>query len=75
MTPSLCGDTCRAGGYKYAGLQYAKEVCPSLFSQMIIDKSNGRLATDRVSATAVTRSMNPEKRLQDVRWDVSVVQV
>ena len=30
MTPTVCTNTCRAGGFKYAGLQYGRQVCPAL---------------------------------------------
>jgi len=28
MTPDMCIDSCQAGGYKYAGLEYGRQVCP-----------------------------------------------
>jgi hypothetical protein len=56
MTPSSCVDSCKASGYKYAGLEYGRQVSLSLVDTKM---------TLIISATAATPSTRLERLLLD----------
>jgi hypothetical protein len=58
MTPISCIQSCRANGYKYAGLQYGRQVCPDAHPELTS------------SVTVEIRCIRTRVRIRDVRWHV-----